>query len=80
MNPFELIGQFEEFKKRAEETLRGVEPSWIVRALAAMAVKFVLESAKAEGPPPNFAEKLQMDPAQAQVLYNVTLDAAITRK
>jgi hypothetical protein len=80
LNPFELIGQFEEFKKRAAEVLEGVEPGWILRAGAAMLVKFVLESAKHEGPPANFAEKLHLEPDQARVLYNTALEAALTRK
>jgi len=80
MNPFELLGKFDQIKAQAEKTMEGIDADWIVRAGACSLVRCVLNHAKVAGPPAGFGERLQMEPAQAKILYDAVLDAAITRK
>lgn len=60
--------------------MEGIDADWIVRAGTSSLVLFVLNHAKVAGPPAGFGERLQMEPAQAKILYDAVLDAAITRK
>lgn len=80
MNLMEIPGMIDALKVSADKLLREVSPDYALKSGGALVCKFVLESAKQAGPPPGFAERLQMEPEQAKVLYNAVLEAAIQRK
>lgn len=77
MNPFEMFGQFQEFGEKVQNE---INPEWLIKTAFGAAIRFVLSAAKAVGPPPEYAERLKLTEAQAKRLYDLTLDAALTRR
>lgn len=79
-NPFEMLGQMQLLKDRASELLSQTDSGWFIRAGTAMMLQSVLQIALDAGPPHDFAEQLGVDDAQARVIYDRVLRAALLRQ